>query len=83
MCTPFPILTDADEWEMHHTDYQLEEEIGSGTFGTVHKGILNLTATSPMIEKYKLQSVSRGDSMYAVAVKVMKGMKQIIYLLSI
>ena len=58
---------------MCHTDFQLDKEIGSGCFGAVYKGVLNLTATSPMIEKYKLQSMSRGDSIYAVAVKVMKG----------
>ena len=64
---------------MCHTDYQLDEEIGSGCFGTVYKGVLNLTATSPMIAKYKLQSMSRGDSMYTVAVKVMKGIRILTY----
>ena len=60
---------------MYHTDYQLQEEIGNGCFGAVYKGILNIAVTSPVIEKHKLQSMSRGESMYTVAVKVMKGIR--------
>jgi hypothetical protein len=64
---------DGDNWEMFQSDFRLQREIGAGSFATVYKGLLSLTATSSMIEKYKNEMTSKGESIYTVAVKVMKG----------
>ena len=58
---------------MYPSDFQLQKEIGAGSFANVYKGLLSLTATSSMIEKYKNEMTSKGESIYTVAVKVMKG----------
>ena len=61
-----------DKWEVCESDFVIEKEIGSGSFGKVYKGILQLSANTPMIERYKLQMMSNGESVYTVAIKVIK-----------
>ena len=66
-------LSDIDDWELSETDISIQEVIGQGSFGTVHRGVLQLTASSPNIERFKLQKMARGESVYTVAVKFMNG----------
>ena len=62
-----------DKWELQKKDFELECKIGSGNFGTVFKGILNLTADSKMVKSYKDHMMLQGNPVHVVAVKELKG----------
>ena len=58
---------------MPEGSYHLEEEIGSGNYGSVHRGILQLSAVSATVKKYQQYMMFEGKSTVNVAVKRIKG----------
>ena len=63
-----------DEWEIDQTQFRIQEEIGSGNYGLVHKGFLTLAAaaTSKGVKKYQQFMMYEGKSTVAMAVKTIK-----------
>ena len=68
---------------MPTNSYQLKEEIGSGNYGSVHRGILQLSAVSATVKKYQQYMIAEGKSLITVAVKTNKGALLILFLHSV
>ena len=64
----------ADKWEIDRSHFQIQEEIGSGNYGSVHRGYLTLSATSKAVVKYQELMMHEGKSTVLVAAKTIKGL---------
>jgi hypothetical protein len=62
-----------DKWEVNWSNFKLEDKIGSGHYGSVFKGILDMTFNTNMFKTYKEEMMKKGKSPYTIAVKTTKG----------
>ena len=68
----------ADEWEMKHSDLELQGHLGKGQFGDVVLAFLKSTSCTSRVKTYIDRMVMQGDSLSTsktVAVKYLKGEK--------
>jgi hypothetical protein len=61
-----------DEWEIDKSHFQIQEEIGSGNYGSVHRGYLTLSAKSEAVVNYQELMMHEGKSTVLVAAKTIK-----------
>ena len=76
METSFSLVS--DEWEMKHSDIEIQGHLGKGQFGDVVLAFLNSTSCTNRVKKYIDRMVIQGDSLSTsktVAVKYLKGEK--------
>ena len=67
-----------DEWEMKHSDLELQGRLGKGQFGDVVLAFLKSTSCTSRVKTYIDRMVMQGDSLSTsktVAVKYLKGKK--------
>ena len=72
----FPLV--ADEWEMKHSDLELQGLLGKGQFGDVVLAFLKSTSCTSRVKTHIDRMVMQGDSLSTsktVAVKFLKGKK--------
>ena len=70
-CTSLQV---GDEWEIDKSHFQIQEEIGSGNYGSVHRGYLTLSAKSEAVVNYQELMMHEGKSTVLVAAKTIKGL---------
>ena len=76
METSFSLVS--DEWEMKHSDIEIQGHLGKGQFGDVVLAFLKSTSCTSRVKKYINRMVIQGDSLSTsktVAVKYLKGEK--------
>ena len=74
METSFSLV--ADEWEMKHSDLEIQGHLGKGQFGDVNLAFLKSTLCTSRVKTYIDRMVMQGDSLSTsktVAVKYLKG----------
>ena len=67
-----------EEWEMKHSDLELQGQLGKGQFGDVVLAFLKSTSCTSKVKNYIDRMVMQGDSLSTsktVAVKYLKGKK--------
>ena len=63
----------ADEWEIEKSHFKIQDEIGSGNYGSVYRGYLTLSARSDPVGRHQKIMMHEGKSTVLVAAKSIKG----------